>query len=600
MSIKNECSKDIWDVIFNLDSSYFPLSRNYIEQPRGSSNPINSQVKMKPKKEYLDFAKKMNPVDLYAIDFELNLLFRKLADFILFADNTDVWEDSPVFYDIVSAPNKTLENLVEGINLSVSDMTNEALYVADAHINCGENPLDNISEDMRNMAELQYTIQYYIENSDWDWRIKAEAFLRSHYLSNFEYADDETVIYLSRNSVFESNSNNFINLKHQEFNFAESDINNKIHDHASRVASRKWDQYRSMWDNISYSDDNPFEQKADMSGLRYIQMKELSFFNELSYNSESKHLLSCENIKAFCRLLTFFRTGLENQEIQRIASKIYSLIRDSIEKQHWNGYNYTVGDRVFLLSLLYHFLGGRFSKVEYDDFFIWSRNNLLVDPWKLNPTKRNWSTLDYLTETPLLPLSCFNIFAVWYSKPDNFKKYISETFKDIVKKQHNYGFWYDNTFNPEFMTVLALDAFNVDQYSCLSFPNTKIEYLEHKSKPEQTKDVTTLDADESPFVEYNHYTKKLTFGDKAILLSNREIKLMEALYRGRFEGLILPSNKILKSGVDSLRKKVGGKENLKYVIKMVRSSREKRGYIMALNMKVKYASSVALGRTYRK
>jgi len=493
--------KDIWDVMFSLEKKHLPLSRNYLQQLRGSLNPINTQVMMKPNKEYLGFCEKLNPVELYALDLELNLTFRKLADFILFGDKNDIYEDSPVWENLFEE-NQELEKLIwdtSNTDLSVHDMVIYAYELADAHLNCDEDPLENIHESMREMAEFQFTIEYYIENSSWDYKIKAEAFLRSHYLSNFIYADDETLIYLQNTCAYESDSYDFPMLDDPDFSFYHFDIDNSIHKKVATAASAKWDHYKNAWQSMSYSQENPFEEKYNISGLRHFNIHNLHFLNELIYNTESRHLFSQQDISSFCKMLNIFRTGLESKYIQKIISSAFKTIVTGISNQKFIfGYNYTSKDRSFLLSLMHQFLGGRFGKIAYDDKFLWSRDNLVFDPWSLNSNERNWSTLDFDDKKEsFLPLICFNMFAVWFGKPDNYRQHLSKTSEKIMNEQKNYGFWADSNFNPEFMTVLALDAFNVENSLYQSFPSTKIDLVEDSSNEQEKNDKTNIDLNEN-------------------------------------------------------------------------------------------------------
>ena len=92
MSAENKAGNTIWDVIFSLNPSHFPIHRNYPKEPRGSLNPVNSQITSEICQDTVNYVQKniTDPFDLYALDFELNYTIRKLADFILYLDSNEL------------------------------------------------------------------------------------------------------------------------------------------------------------------------------------------------------------------------------------------------------------------------------------------------------------------------------------------------------------------------------------------------------------------------------------------------------------------------------------------------------------------------------
>ena len=460
--------------------------------------------------------------------------------------------------------------IYNNIELSVHDLLIEALSVADAHINGGEKPLDNISAEMRDMAEFQFAIQYYIENSDWDWRTKAEAYLRSQYMSDFAYADDETLIYLVNKSA---GGNNYYELKDLDFKFVEFDIQHDIHAKALKKSHVRWDEYKFRWDVLGFSDENPFLRKSNISNLRLVDF-ESDFLDVLLYNSESQHLLSLDNIRKFNKLVSLFRTGMNNIIVKIKCAHIYHEVKAYLStSEYLFGYNYTVSDKAYLLALVHQFINGRLASVTKDGEFYSTRNLLLVDPWKLNLSKMNWSTVDYTKAKPPLSLICLNMHAVWFSKPNDYLSYIDDTSQRIIKYQSKYGYWFDSTNNPESTTVLALDALNIKSEE-LSFPLSRIRFPKDVSEKNRA------------YVEYNADTRILTVGKQQIYLSKAQWGLFEELVNAKRDRVPVKVKPELKNAVDYLRKKLMNKDHLKDIIKISKFGKNMGIYQISPNVHI--------------
>lgn len=589
--MKNKESRDIWDIMFSLDKSYFPLSRNYLQEPRGSSNPINSQVKMKPKKEFLEFAAKQNIVDLYAFDFELNILFRKLVDFILFASKEDVygWDiiEEPEYLEELFKYSNHIEKTVfdSSLNLSVHDMIIDAYSIAPFHILGGEAPSEHISNEMRDVAEFQFAVQYYIENSNLSWRTKAEAFLRSNYLNNFSDADDETLIYLNKKIARQEAHPHFLREDTSEFDFIEFDKQNSISKSIKTSADIRWNQYNVRWNLIGAEDKNPFIENKDISGLRYIDSNYLPFLGYLIYESESQHLLSSENISKFCRMMNVLRTDLQSikQQIYHFVELLKKYLFIQVKKF---GFNYTVTDRTFLICLVYHYLNRRLDSVPYyDDDFKSTARFLLGDPWTAKLPEQTRSSMDFISCTSLLPLVCLNVQAIWFSKPEGALPYIDKRLEQIIKEQNVYGYWFDHCNSPEFSTVLALDTLDI-QKEIISSPLTTIKLFDSKSVP------TTMDTRVA--IAYDAQAWSLTVGSQRIMLTAKQLDLFEQIIASKSHGVGLEITKKHQDARTYLKKKLKNPKLIDKIIHTGRVGRKIRYYELGSDVQIKNHPNVTM------
>lgn len=579
-----QSQKDIWDVMFSLDRSNFPLSRNYLQQPRGSSNPINSQVIMEPKQEYLDFAGRLNPVNLYALDFELNFASRKIADVIALSHNHiydgDFFERFPKFNDglirLVESCSPELKNVLrfESIScyiISVIQSYNESI-LSDNVVNEYE-PLKNfdINPEMRELAQLQFSLEYHIEHSDMDWRTKAEAFLRSHYYNDFKLCDNETLIHISKKDFLELGSSKKNSIAQTSY----SDIKNR----AINEGYLRWSQYRERWDLIALNYNNPFEgEPDDLSSLRFSDISCIRYLHKLIYNSKNDNPSTPQNITEFCHLLNNFRTDMSAIKVN--IPSIYEHLKHSLSLdenicpyEDITSSNYVLSVEARMSCVIFFFITGRLLGPPHDkkqyDFY----SHLLLT----NPCFEGHdvtfidlvgdSSNDDKQDMPWLSLVCFNVLAIGITQP---KKYVEEieTFFEIIREnQSSYGYWYDCSVCPEFMTVLALDALDIGTGN-FTFTSNKIKLSECRL-PLNTPQVNSDEENEAePYVEFDFLSRVLTVGGQTILLSTTRLELMGKLIAARYlTGYPPEISKSYKYAVDFIRKQLKHKHALKYIIK---------------------------------
>ncbi len=577
--------KDIWDVMFALDKKYFPLSRNYLQQPRGSGNFINSQVQMEPNKQYLDFAKTLNPVDLYALDFELNLAIRRIADVVKMCSGDDIYDDD--FLNRVPEIDNRLIKLFYRYNDNCEidlEFKNILIHIFNEIEHYNECVLDEIHKDeydpikkleispeMRKLARLQFALEYYIEQSDIDWCIKAEAFLRSQFYNDFKLSDNETLIHISHKdflelAAFEGGTNS---------SSSYADIKNR----ALNEGYLRWEQYRQRWDLISLNFSNPFEgEPDDLSALRFADISNIRFLHKLLYKSEYHNLSSSPNIKEFCLLLNNFRTDLSAIKVN--IPSIYEHLKHSLSLEEntcpyedITSSNYVLSAKARMFCIMFFFLIGRLSDSPHDkkQYNVYS-HLLLTDPSlevdddtfiKVVDTHNN----DNIRNTPWISLVCFNTLAIQVAQPKKYVKDIETFFGIIRNEQSDYGYWYDGSVNPEFMTVLALEALDIGRGK-LTFSPNKFKLSECRSVINRPHIESEEENEAEPWVEYDIISRVLTVGDQKIILTTTILELMVKLINARYlTGHPPESTKSYKYAVDFLRKKLKYKDALKYIIK---------------------------------
>lgn len=470
MSSKHNNGKTIWDVIFSLDSNHFPIQRNYTQHPRGSLNPINNQVTMKVCEKSVnwlkDSIKDIN--DLYALDYELNYTIRKLADMVLYADLCDInrYIDPDPCYaalqEILNVLNKILANTINKYNIDTfyTD-TGEPLFCTEAddllfysaqlakeRIRNGhkkfqfdvsiQNPIFN------DFALFQQSIQYLIEHSDYDWKAKAEAFLHSTSTRDYGPADDETIIYLMAQ-----------NIKDEQL---------------GEETKHRWRRYQKEWGEMFFTENTPFSCDFIPDRLRLIHWDKLNSLRFLepqlkseirdtyTYKSEAQHLLSKNYLSDYARVFSLFRTDLNVDPIRKklpeIASKFHSYLSGSRNYE----YNYTVSDVYYLSDMLLNFLQSRIqceiSGEDIDSRYFYKMRNEVEFNFR-------GSTADFIKDIPMVTLISLEIHTVFYVKPAGMVPFLQKAKEWLLTQQTPYGYWYDGVNNPEYTTVLVLDAINL-------------------------------------------------------------------------------------------------------------------------------------------
>ena len=482
MSTKKENGKTIWDVIFSLDSSHFPIQRNFLNEPRGSLNSINRLVTQEICQKTVEDVRKTypEPNDLYALDFELNYTIRKLADFILYADlrefNCWDWEGSDVLIlplDDALSFFSQLCNLDEDYFCYIDFETD---IVDLTHTRNENNTIEWDRLDYRHMADaskFQQAVQYVIENSDIDWKTRAEAFLRASSNRGYSPADDETIIYLMSQNIND--------------------------EELEKEAKHRWEQYKKEWEGLFFTEKNPFDGEFSVDRLRLIHwdklgklrileplMKKLpddtTYYDYLkalnacretySYKVGSQHLLSPDFLSDYVKVFSLIRADLDVDPIRsyhgKLVEKFYGFLSGSRESE----YNYTVTDIHYLSDLLYTFTRYRFqlSTASKDDRSFFGYEARMNIEFSFNS-----STSKFLANIPMTTLIALEVHVVYYSRPKGTIDFLQKAKQWLLSQQNPYGYWYDGVNNPEYTTVLVLDAINlIDEEDGLSFPKKTI------------------------------------------------------------------------------------------------------------------------------
>jgi hypothetical protein len=469
---KNDSTRTIWDVIFSLDSTYFPIQRNYPQEPRGSLNPVNSRITHEIHKKLASSIKTTLPnlYDLYALDYELNYTIRKLADLALFGDRDELtgWLNGsgfPVPENIIYGLEKFLKKWGENkcIHTLLLDLIKLALDPG--FLKKGEFDIDKHPDLMR-MANLQKTAQFIIENSKFDWEIKAKAFLRASSVRNYSTADDETIIYLMAQNL--------------------GDIE------LETEARYRWKRYKKEWEELFFAEKNPFKCKFIPDRLRFIHWDKLGTLRPLEpqlpsetrdsydYKSESQRLLSTDFLTHFTKVFSLFRTDMDVEPIKSQLPKLIEKFHSFLSGMHDYEYNHTVSDVYYLSDILFSFVINRvrqdvLNNNDYSTFVHQVKNHGEYTPQN--------SSIKFTRNIPKITLVALEVYRIYYSGSKEMMPLLQEAKEWLLSQQTPYGYWYDGVNNPEYTTVLVLDALAlIDGQGTLSFPRNTDRVIPSFSK----------------------------------------------------------------------------------------------------------------------
>lgn len=504
---------NIWDVIFSMDSSHFPIQRNYLQEPRGSNNPINRLVTQDICHETVDYVRKniTDPYELYVLDYELNYTIRKLADFALYVDldefNAWDWEDLlfPPLEDMASYLEKLYRYsddvfCCSDLKFDIIDLTNKRNEIEISKWD------HSYYHNMTDASKFLQAVQYTVENSDFDWKTKAEAFLRASSERRYSPADDETIIYLMSQSIDD--------------------------EQLEKEAQHRWKLYKKEWAEMFFTDKNPFDGKFSVDRLRFINWDKLSILRPLeplmmnlppkskypcrdhlnyltelhdsrdtyNYKVESQHLLSPRFLSDYAKVFSLFRTDLDvdpiRSHLKELIGKLYGLVSGS----HDFEYNYTVTDISYLSDLLFSFATNRFQhdilgKQGGSIFSNKTRDDIAIS--------FDNSTVKFTQEVPLITLIALEIHTIFYSRSKGMVSFLHKAKEWLLNNQSTYGYWFDGVNNPEYTTVLVLDALKlISGEDGISFPIT--------TRPHYDKDIIKLQ--ESPVLIIDYISKSLQYG----------------------------------------------------------------------------------------
>jgi hypothetical protein len=510
MNTEHKTGKNIWDVIFLQEKHHFPIERNYLIEPRGSLNPINAQVTEKVCPKTVEYIKNTytDPYKLYALDFDLNYKIRTLANLSLLAGMLECskwYRKEGVALDVNSPGMKMVRDEMEKSSQEqwsedpgFYDNIDELRCRISASLVSHREGTSEFKKRFREShrvpvaVKLQQALQYVIENAEYDWKTRAEAFLRASSIRGYSTADDETIIYLMSQSLDDKE--------------------------LKKEAQHRWKRYRKEWEDMFFTDKNPFKGKFSIDRLRFIHWDKLSCLRPLEpleddddrgtygYKAESKHLLSPEYVSDFARVMSLFRTDLDVDPIRSHLVKLITKYYHAFSGSHdYNG-NFTSSDFYYLSDLLFTFAINRFRhdiNAEDDASLFAHKTRRDIELSYLA------STATFSDDVSMVTLIALEVLAIYYSRPKGMVKFLQKAKSWLLSQQTPYGYWYDGANNPEYTTVLVLDALNlIDETDGLTFPLV--------TKPRYDKTLLKITAQPRLLVNYAY---------RCLFLGNREIPI---------------------------------------------------------------------------
>lgn len=589
--------RDIWDVLFSLKDIDFPLSKDYLNQPRGSVNSINCQVNIQPNKNYLDFASKLNPTELYAVDFSLNYFVRLVFDYndILIEDSSKLVKEyfEGDLEKILNHCTKTdnFDFYLKGLELDIYEYQYNRHYYDKKNELILEDEEFEIGYYMRQIALVQFSLEYYIEHSNLDWQTKAEAFLRSQCLTKFKDSDDEALIYLE--------SKDFLKLiEYDKFNITDITYK-KIKKLASEQINHNIDVYHSRWDIIGFNLQSPFQnKKRDLSCLRFKDLTYLNYIYQLLYLSEKEPI----DEEKICYLLNIFRTDISviDSHLKSLYEHLKNYLNNKIIDNKWvypSKDDIIASTKCRLFFVLFALIYFRLPENQQDEsLFEYCLAVLKSNPYKgcddssfvfCNFPEESFSDEIDLTTffEPSIFTLCFNAKALWLLKCDEYEKSLYSLFDKIKECQLPYGYWTDEFCNSEFTTALALEILDIGS-GRLTYPTNKIDL-------QKTTVNTNINQEHKPYVEFDFNSRFLTVGLQKIPLSTSILKLFYELIRDRYSGYPVAITDEFKNARDFLRKKLKDSKNLKYIILSVSVFQTKsKGYQLHPDVVIKNGSDI--------
>jgi len=83
-----------------------------------------------------------------------------------------------------------------------------------------------------------------------------------------------------------------------------------------------------------------------------------------------------------------------------------------------------------------------------------------------------WRTTgEFVKDIPLTTLIALEVHAVYFRAPQGAVPFLQEARQWLLAQQTSYGYWYDGVHNPEYTTVLVLDALNLIEGKTTTFPH---------------------------------------------------------------------------------------------------------------------------------
>jgi len=163
------------------------------------------------------------------------------------------------------------------------------------------------------------------------------------------------------------------------------------------------------------------------------------------------------------------------------------------------------------------------------------------------------STVNFTHDIPLVTLIALEVHAIHYSSPQGMVDFLQKAKKWLLRQQTSYGYWYDGVLNPEYTTVLVLDALKlINGEEGLSFPfRTQPRYAQEK-----------LSSSVDSLLTINVLGKVLVLGDKQIKFNfkrgqnkawNLICELMTATIDGTISVPIKTDDEDWKPQLDTLR-----------------------------------------------
>jgi hypothetical protein len=161
----------------------------------------------------------------------------------------------------------------------------------------------------------------------------------------------------------------------------------------------------------------------------------------------------------------------------------------------------------------------------------------------------------------MVTLIALEAHSLYFSRPDSWIGFMNKAKSWLLERQSPYGFWYDGADNPDYTTVLVLDALKLAEgRNDVSFPVTTRPILDGPPGRSSTK---------AAHIELDYISRYLIIGDIEYKLKGLSWEFIKHLIVSKYDRVPFPRmfcNRDWKYQFDTISRGVGGNKVLNQVI----------------------------------
>lgn len=415
---------DIWRILLskNTPASYCD---NYFKQQRGSLNRGNTDVNCKIDNEVTSIIVDYDLSHLYALNMNLNWLIRLLACYIA---NQDIFLPSERFDEITSFLKTKFTKLVNVLDFKklFSEITYSKNEFLAQHTFVGQ-------KNMNLLSMFCKATEIAIEKNATEPIGKAKQYLNSYMVSNTEHCHDESIIYL-----------------------LSKQLKNKL---VIQEAISRLERYMVKAKGLSLADNDPFGSISQANTLRLAGWKYLRWGTNFRLEYLEKYF-----IHRFQSPFTILRADLgiieRWQELEDVViilqNKFEFLMQATEDLLSQNGQRISRQEITLAIASLYIFafyrLNGKYGRRTIVDKAI----DFILYNYHVLSKSHSSNTLHCNDQH--ITLTAMIVHAIAMAQIPDSQDILNNARNWLLDHQTIYGHWYQPKENPDYTTVLVLDA----------------------------------------------------------------------------------------------------------------------------------------------